>query len=283
MAQGRNLLADTQPKGRNLLADEIPTPSNIEEEQPDLSFDPFKIPETAAYSAVAGAFTPEILKGASRVAGVLPQTRAMAPMLDVMGEAAKGRRLSSAAAGGLLGGTGETSAQSVKALGGGPVLQEAARFGTEVFLPAGVAIARRNIPFTKDFIERGYKDAMESFAQSLRGGASAQARQSQEQVIAALEREAAFLRAQGKAQADQIVSAAEREAAMLAPTNAQQAAQIRQAARDRASATCIGRGGPGCWPAKNSTRHIEDGSGKAELGRRSALANNSSGPSRARR
>jgi hypothetical protein len=239
MAQGRNLLSDTQPRGRNLLADEIPTPSNIEEEQPDLSFDPFKIPETAAYSAVAGAFTPEILKGASKVAGVFPQTRAMAPMLDVMGEAAKGKRTTGAIVGGGLGGAGETSAQGVKALGGGPVLQETARLATEVLVPAGITAVGRNLPITRDFLrditEGGYKDATRRFAESLRGGASAQARESQEQVIAALEREAAFLRAQGKAQADQIVSAAEREAAMLAPTNAQQAAQIRQAARDRAN------------------------------------------------
>ena len=244
MARFQGLPVDEEPKSPRFGGSpaEVPSPSTLDVElppEPTNTFDVGKIPESAVYGGVAGFFSPEILKGSAKVAGMFPQTRAMAPMLEVAGEAAKGRRVSGALAGSFAGGVGETGAQSTKALGGGPVAQEAVRLATEVLVPSGIAAAGRNLPITreylKDITEGGYKDATERFAQRLRGGASAQAREAQDQVIAALEREAAFLRAQGKAQADEILSNAEREAAMLAPTNAQQAAQIRQAARDRAN------------------------------------------------
>jgi hypothetical protein len=243
MAQtGRNLLAQEPPKGRNLFAEEVPTPSeptSEPESKPDQRFDIRKIPESAAYGGLFGALTPEIMKGAGKVAGVFPQTRAFAPMFEVAGEAAKGRRAAGAVAGGFSAGTGETAAQTAKALGAGPVVQEAARFGTEILGPAGLIAAGRSLPITREFIkditEGGYKDATQRFADRLRGPAAREARTSQEAVIGALEKEAAALRAEGKSVADQIIANAESEATRLAPTNAQRAAEIRQAARNEAN------------------------------------------------
>lgn len=238
MAQGRNLLAEPT-KGRNLLAEEVPEPSISSPEEVVDTFDPFKIPEATAYGSVAGFFTPEILKGAGKVAGVFPATRAIAPMLEVAGEAARGRRTAGAIGGGIAAGTGETAAQTAKMFGAPTAVQEAARFGTEVLAPAGLVATARSFPITRKFLEDltegGYKEATERFAARLRGGTSEKARTAQEEVISALEREASALRAQGQAQANQIISSAEQQAAALAPTNAQQAAQIRQAARDRAN------------------------------------------------
>jgi len=218
---------------------EVPTPSAELPPPPEDTFDVGKIPESTAYGAVAGAFTPEILKGAGKVAGVFPQTRAFAPMLEVAGEAARGRRTAGAIAGGFAAGTGETAAQTAKALGAGPVVQETARIGTEVLAPAGLIAAGRSLPITREFIkditEGGYKDATQRFADRLRGSAAREARTSQEAVIGALEKEAAALRAEGKSVADQIIANAESEATRLAPTNAQRAAEIRQAARNEAN------------------------------------------------
>lgn len=220
---------------------EIPTvnPPDQLPAAPADTFDVGKIPESAAYGALFGAATPEILKGAGKVAGVFPATRALAPMLEVAGEAARGRRGAGAVAGGFAAGTGESAAQAVKALGGGPVLQESARFGTEVLAPAGVVAAGRNLPFTRELLrdisEGGYKEAGERFAARIRGPAATEARQAQEAAIAALEREAAALRAEGSNRANQILQSAEAQANALAPTNAQRAAEIRQAARTQAN------------------------------------------------
>lgn len=233
---------DTGPWSRYSPTEaEIPTvsPQDGLPAAPTDTFDVGKIPESTAYGAAFGAFTPEILKGAGKVAGVFPATRPLGPMLEVAGEAARGRRGAGAVAGGFAAGTGETAAQAVKALGGGPVLQESARFGTEVLAPAGVVAAGRNLPITREFLrditEGGYKEAGERLAARIRGPAATEARQAQQNVIAALEQEAAALRSQGQAQANQIMQSAEQQAAALAPTNAQRAAEIRQAARTQAS------------------------------------------------
>jgi hypothetical protein len=218
---------------------EVPTPSAELPPPPEDTFDVGKIPESAAYGGLFGAFTPEIMKGAGKVAGVFPQTRAFAPMLEVAGEAARGRRTAGAVAGGFAAGTGETAAQTAKALGAGPVVQETARIGTEVLAPAGLVAAGRSLPITREFIkditEGGYKDATQRFADRLRGPAAREARTAQEAVIGALEKEASALRAEGKSVADQIIANAESEATRLAPTNAQRAAEIRQAARNEAN------------------------------------------------
>lgn len=213
-------------------ADQLPPP-------PEDTFDVGKIPEAAAYGGLFGAFTPEIMKGAAKVSQFSPYTRAFSPMLEVAGEAAKGRRTAGAVGGAFSAGTGETAAQTAKAMGAGPVTQEALRFGTEILAPAGLIAAGRSLPITRGFVqditEGGYKEATQRFADRLRGPAAREVRAAQEAVIGGLEREAAALRAQGKQQADQIIASAEAEAARLAPTNAQQATQIRQAARDRAN------------------------------------------------
>jgi hypothetical protein len=243
MAQtGRNLLSQEPSKGKNLFSEEVPVPSQPTtepENRPDQRFDISKIPESAAYGGLFGAFTPEIMKGAAKVSQFSPYTRAFSPMLEVAGEAAKGRRTAGAVGGAFSAGTGETAAQTAKAMGAGPVTQEALRFGTEILAPAGLVAAGRSLPITREFIqditEGGYKEATQRFADRLRGPAAREARAAQEAVIGGLEREASALRAQGKQQADQIIASAEAEAARLAPTNAQQAAQIRQAARDRAN------------------------------------------------
>lgn len=218
---------------------EVPTAGEDLPAAPTDTFDIGKVPESTAYGAVGGFFTPEILKGAGKIASVFPATRPIAPMLEVAGEAARGRRGAGAVGGAFAAGTGETAAQGVKALGGGPVLQETARIGTEVLAPAGVVAFGRNLPITREFLkdvtEGGYKEATQRFADRLRGGGAAEARKAQEAVIAGLEREASALRAQGKSQADQIIANAEAEASRLAPTNAQRAAEIRQAARNQAN------------------------------------------------
>jgi hypothetical protein len=243
MAQtGRNLLSQEPPKGKNLFSEEVPVPSQPTtepENRPDQRFDIGKIPEATAYGGLFGAFTPEIMKGAAKVSQFSPYTRAFSPMLEVASEAARGRRTAGAVGGAFSAGTGETAVQTAKAMGAGPVTQEALRFGTEILAPAGLVAAGRSLPITREFIqditEGGYKEATQRFADRLRGPAAREARAAQEAVIGGLEREASALRAQGKQQADQIIASAEAEAARLAPTNAQQAAQIRQAARDRAN------------------------------------------------
>jgi hypothetical protein len=238
MARFQGELVETGSR-KPRFSGEVPTPSAELPPPPEDTFDVGKIPESTAYGAVAGAFTPEILKGAGKVAGVFPQTRAFAPMLEVAGEAARGRRTAGAIAGGFAAGTGETAAQTAKALGAGPVVQETARIGTEVLAPAGLIAAGRSLPITREFIkditEGGYKDATQRFADRLRGPAAREARTAQEAVIGALEKEAAALRAEGKSVADQIIANAESEATRLAPTNSQRAAEIRQAARNEAN------------------------------------------------
>jgi hypothetical protein len=238
MARFQGELVETGSR-KPRFSGEVPTPSAELPPPPEDTFDVGKIPESTAYGAVAGAFTPEILKGAGKVAGVFPQTRAFAPMLEVAGEAARGRRTAGAIAGGFAAGTGETAAQTAKALGAGPVVQETARIGTEVLAPAGLVAAGRSLPITREFIkditEGGYKDATQRFADRLRGPAAREARTAQEAVIGALEKEAAALRAEGKSVADQIIANAESEATRLAPTNSQRAAEIRQAARNEAN------------------------------------------------
>ena len=238
MARFQGELVETGSR-KPRFSGEVPTPSAELPPPPEDTFDVGKIPESTAYGAVAGAFTPEILKGAGKVAGVFPQTRAFAPMLEVAGEAARGRRTAGAIAGGFAAGTGETAAQTAKALGAGPVVQETARIGTEVLAPAGLIAAGRSLPITREFIkditEGGYKDATQRFADRLRGPAAREARTAQETVIGALEKEAAALRAEGKSVADQIIANAESEATRLAPTNSQRAAEIRQAARNEAN------------------------------------------------
>ena len=221
---------------------EVPTPSSPEETLPAAPTDTFdvgRIPESAAYGGVAGFFAPEILKSAGKVAGVFPQTRAFAPMLEVAGEAARGRRGAGMVGGAVSGGAGETAAQTAKVLGGGPVTQEVSRFAGEVLTPMGLTASLRAAPFTRDVLrdlsEGGYKEATQRFAQRIRGGMPAESRAAQDVVIQALEQEASALRAQGRSQADQIIASAEAEASRLTPTNAQQAAQIRQSARDRAN------------------------------------------------
>jgi hypothetical protein len=238
MARFQGELVETGSR-KPRFSGEVPTPSAELPPPPEDTFDVGKIPESAAYGGLFGALTPEIMKGAGKVAGVFPQTRAFAPMLEVAGEAAKGRRAAGAVAGGFSAGTGETAAQTAKALGAGPVVQEAARFGTEILGPAGLIAAGRSLPITREFIkditEGGYKDATQRFVDRLRGPAAREARTSQEAVIGALEKEAAALRAEGKSVADQIIANAESEATRLAPTNAQRAAEIRQAARNEAN------------------------------------------------
>lgn len=246
MARFQGEAVDQEPR-KPRFAGEVPTPSMQDVELPPPPTDTFdvgKIPESTAYGAAVGFFTPEILKGAGKVAGVFPATRALAPMLEVAGEAARGRRGAGAVAGGFAAGTGETAAQTAKALGAGPVVQETARFGTEVLAPAGIVAAGRNLPITREFLrditEGGYKEAAQRLAGRIRGEAPGIAREAQANVIGALEREASALRAQGKSQADQIIASAEQEAARLAPTNAQQAQQIRANARMQANQILAG-------------------------------------------
>ena len=218
---------------------EIPTPSSDLPPPPEDTFDVGKIPESTVYGAGAGFFSPEILKGAGKAASLFPYTRPLAPMLEVAGEAARGRRGAGAVAGGFTGGAGESVAQTVKAIGGGPIAQESSRFATEILAPAGIVGLGRNLPITREFLkdvtEGGYKEATQRFADRLRGPAATEARAAQESVIRTLETEASALRAQGKSRADQIIASAEAEAARLAPTNAQQAQAIRQNARNQAN------------------------------------------------
>ena len=241
--KGRNLLAEESPRGRNLLADEVPSPSVTSPEEPQFEVDPFKVPESAAYGAMFGAASPEILKYGGKALQVSPVGQPFAGTVgraaEVAGEALRGRRTAGAVGGAITGGAGETAAQTIGALGGGPVSRETGRLAAEVFTPMGIRGLARSFPVTREFLDKleegGYKEAAERFAGRIRGTQPAIAREAQADVIGALEREASALRAQGKSQADQIIASAEQRAAALAPTNAQQAAQIRQAARNEAN------------------------------------------------
>lgn len=78
--------------------------------------------------ALGGAFAPEIMTGLGLAAGTTPLTAPAAPFLLSTGQALRGQRLASTAAGAFGGLVGETSGQAAETFGATPMQAEAARF-----------------------------------------------------------------------------------------------------------------------------------------------------------
>ena len=97
---------------------------------------------------VLGAVAPELLSGAGKVAGLIPQTRALQPFLEGMGNAVRaGGRPVAAITGAVSGVMGETAGQAVEAMGGGPVISEAARF-------AGGGVSGETLNIAKNVLQK---------------------------------------------------------------------------------------------------------------------------------
>lgn len=234
--EGRNLLAEVPTAGKNLLETQAKPDAALE----DRTFDVGQIPESAAFSAAAGALSPEILKYGGRAVSLYPPTRPLGTMMEVAGEAMRGRRGMAAVGGGLSGGSGEAVGQTLKVMGAPKPVQIGGQIATEALGPSILTSFGRGLPITREFLkdveEGGMKAAGERYLSRMRGGAPATAREPAEKVIARLEQEATDIRTAGKNQADQIMANAEAQIAALQPGMQSQAAAIRQQARDQAAA-----------------------------------------------
>ncbi len=238
-----------EQKGRNLLASEVPTPSGRNllaepektEAPEDRTFDVGQIPESAAFSAVAGALSPEILKYGGRAVSMYPGTRPLGTMMEVAGEAMKGRRGMAAVGGGLSGGAGETVGQTLKVMGAPKPVQIGGQIATEALGPSLVTSLGKGLPITRQFLkdveEGGLREAGSRYLERMRGGAPATTREPAEAVIARLEKEAADIRSAGQTRANEIMAAAEARIAALDPGNKAAAEALRRQARDEAAAT----------------------------------------------
>lgn len=238
-----------EQKGRNLLASEVPTPSGRNllaepektEAPEDRTFDVGQIPESAAFSAVAGALSPEILKYGGRAASMFPATRPLGTIMEVAGEAMKGRRGMAAVGGGLSGGAGETVGQTLKVMGAPKPVQIGGQIATEALGPSLLTSLGKGLPITRQFLkdveEGGLREAGSRYLERMRGGAPATTREPAEAVIARLEKEATDIRTAGQTRANEIMAAAEARIAALDPGNKAAAEALRRQARDEAAAT----------------------------------------------
>jgi len=107
-----------------------------------------KVLTEAGVGGLAGAFAPEILTGLGGIAAAFPVTAPAAPFLFGSGQALRGARLGSAAAGAFGGAAGETLGQGAEAAGYGPGVQEAARFAGGMLGPEAVTAPARAVART---------------------------------------------------------------------------------------------------------------------------------------
>jgi hypothetical protein len=124
-----------------------PTSSTSTGKEPGILERGRKVLTEAGVGGLAGAFAPEILTGLGGIASVFPVTAPAAPFLFGSGQALRGARLGSAAAGAFGGAAGETAGQAAEAAGATPLTAEAARFaggmlGPEVVTAPARAVAR---------------------------------------------------------------------------------------------------------------------------------------------
>jgi F0F1-type ATP synthase membrane subunit b/b' len=107
-----------------------------------------KIATEAGVGGLAGAFAPEILTGLGAASAAFPVTAPAAPFLFGSGQALRGARLGSAAAGAFGGAVGETAGQAAEAAGARPATAEAARFAGGMLGPEAVTAPARAVART---------------------------------------------------------------------------------------------------------------------------------------
>jgi hypothetical protein len=107
-----------------------------------------KVLTEAGVGGLAGAFAPEILTGLGGIAAAFPVTAPAAPFLFGSGQALRGARLGSAAAGAFGGAIGETAGQAAEAAGARPATAEAARFAGGMLGPEAVTAPARAVART---------------------------------------------------------------------------------------------------------------------------------------
>lgn len=109
---------------------EIPSAAQPKEAQYDLLGGAKEVGKAGIAGTVAGAFTPEIIKGVGYGMKAFPPLQPFSPSVIAAGQAMKGAgvRAKGAVAGGIGGTVGETAGQAVEAYGGTPTQAEAARF-----------------------------------------------------------------------------------------------------------------------------------------------------------
>jgi hypothetical protein len=107
-----------------------------------------KVATEAGVGGLAGAFAPEILTGLGGIAAAFPVTAPAAPFLFGSGQALRGARLGSAAAGAFGGAVGETAGQAAEAAGAKPATAEAARFAGGMLGPEAVTAPARAVART---------------------------------------------------------------------------------------------------------------------------------------
>jgi hypothetical protein len=123
-------------------------PAGPVDEEPGLLERGRKVLTEAGVGGLAGAFAPEILTGLGGIAAAFPVTAPAAPFLFGSGQALRGARLGSAAAGAFGGAAGETLGQGAEAAGYGPGVQEAARFAGGMLGPEAVTAPARAVART---------------------------------------------------------------------------------------------------------------------------------------
>lgn len=249
----RNLLADdseapTRPR-RNLLAEEVPPAPTGQTAfepvpEPPPPFEVAKIPESTAYGALGGFAAPEIMKYGGKGLQVLPfgqpATGTVGRAMEASGEALRGQRAASTAAGATGGFVGESVTQLASSMGAPQPVAFGAGLVSSIAAPSAIAQIASRSPWLGSMLrkaeEGAYGEASQRLVERIRGRRPAETRQPQEAVVTALENEARLIRERGQAQANQIMSTAEAEIARLAPGSAQQAAEIRRRATEQASA-----------------------------------------------
>ena len=123
-------------------------PAGPVDQEPGLLERGRKVFTEAGVGGLAGAFAPEILTGLGGIAASFPVTAPAAPFLFGSGQALRGARLGSAAAGAFGGAVGETAGQAAEAAGARPATAEAARFAGGVLGPEAVTAPARAVART---------------------------------------------------------------------------------------------------------------------------------------
>jgi len=123
-------------------------PAGPIDEEPGILERGRKVLTEAGVGGLAGAFAPEILTGLGGIAAAFPVTAPAAPFLFGSGQALRGARLGSAAAGAFGGAVGETAGQATEAAGYGTGAQEAARFAGGMLGPEAVTAPARAVART---------------------------------------------------------------------------------------------------------------------------------------
>jgi hypothetical protein len=250
----RNLLADEpvapEPsRRRNLLADDVPPapaaqPRREPPPKPPPPFEVAKIPESTVYGAIGGAVAPEMMKYGGRGLQVMPFGQPFAGTvgraMEVSGEALKGQRGASTAAGAVGGFAGETATQLARSMGAPETLAIGAGIVSGMAAPSAISQFASRSPWVGSLVKKAeegaYTEAAQRMMDRLRGGLPAATRKPQESVVSALENEARLIRERGQVQANQIISDAEARIAALGPQSMNQAAEIRRQASEQASA-----------------------------------------------